>query len=140
MVKKKVKSVVSVVVVFAVLLCSAAAASSEIQPRWTYVSGVTGHLEISSSGFATLYGGGNAVHPDVDNVKVIVELQQFKNSKWQTVKTWTAVGEGWSTRTSTKTWPVYHGYSYRLYVTLEAYSGSTFLESGTHIENYGFFQ
>ena len=138
MIKKKAKSAVSIVIVLTLLVVSASAAV--IQPRWTYIASIVCSLGISDSGYATLYGGGSAPSPDVNKVKVIVKLQQFKNSKWETLNTWTATASGWSARTSTKTWPVAHGYSYRLYVTLEAYNGNTLLESASQPYNYGFFQ
>lgn len=138
MIKKKAKSAVSIVIVLTLLVVSASAAV--IQPRWTYIASIVCSLDISDSGYATLYGGGSAPSPDVNKVKVIVKLQQFKNSKWETLNTWTATASGWSARTSTKTWPVAHGYSYRLYVTLEAYNGNTLLESASQPYNYGFFQ
>ena len=138
MIKRKAKSVVSVIVVLALLVVSASAAV--VQPRWTYIAAIVSDLQISESGYATLFGGGQAPATNVNKVKVIAELQQFKNSKWNTLNTWTATGSGWSVRTSTKTWPVAHGYSYRLYVTFEAYNGNTLLESASHTNDYGFFQ
>ena len=138
MIKNKMKSAISVVIVFALLVVTASAAV--IQPRWTYIASSVSSLDISDSGYATLYGGGSAPSPNVNKVKAIVELQQFKNSKWETLNTWTATASGWSARTSTKTWPVAHGYSYRLYVTLEAYNGSTLLESASQEYNYGYFK
>ena len=39
-----------------------------------------------------------------------------------------------------KTWPVAHGYSYRLVVTGKAYSGSTLLESASYVTEYGYYQ
>lgn len=136
--KSKMKSAVSVIVVFTLLVVSASAAV--IQPRWTYIASIVSSLDISDSGYATLYGGGSAPSPNVNKVKVIVELQQFKDFGWHTLNTWTATGSGWSVRTSTKIWPVAHGYSYRLHVTFEAYNGNSLLESATQDYSYGFFQ
>ena len=138
MIKSKMKSVASILIVFALLISSASAAV--IQPRWTYIASIVSKLDISESGYATLYGGGSAPASNVNKVKVIVELQQFKNADWNTLNTWTATGSGWSVRTSTKTWPVAHGDSYRLYVTFEAYNGNTLLESASHTNDYGFFK
>ena len=84
MIKSKMKSVASILIVFALLISSASAAV--IQPRWTYIASIVSKLDISESGYATLYGGGSAPASNVNKVKVIVELQQFKKCRLEHVK------------------------------------------------------
>ena len=48
MIKNKMKSAISVVIVFALLVVTASAAV--IQPRWTYIASIVSSLDISDSG------------------------------------------------------------------------------------------
>lgn len=135
--KKFVKSVVAIILVMvAVFTCSSAA----VQPRWKYVSSVGGDIEISSLGIVSAWGSGSASSLDVTRTVCTMNLQQMKNGKWVTLKTWSASANMRSAAVDTKHWAVDHGYSYRLYIVLDAYKGNTLLETGTASVVYGYYQ
>ena len=135
--KTKGKIIIAMVLTIAAVLSCAAAV--EIAPRWTYVTEVRGTITISSSGTATVSAFGSAWTKNVDNVKLITSLQQNKNGKWETLHSWTVDSNSRTSSLTDSTWPVSHGYSYRLYVSLDAYQGSTLLESGSFTKDYGRF-
>lgn len=135
--KRFMKSVVAIILVMvAVFTCSSAA----VQPRWKYVSTVGGDIKISTLGIATVFGSGSASSPEVTKTVCKVSLQQMKNSKWVTLKTWTASANMRYATIGDKNWAVDHGYSYRIYIVLEAYKGNTLLETGTGTVLYGYYQ
>lgn len=135
--KKFMKSVVTIVLVMVALFtCSNAA----VQPHWKYVSTVGGNIDISSLGIVSASGVGTASSLDVTKTVCTVSLQQMINSKWVTLKTWSASSNTHAASVSTKHWAVDHGYSYRLYVVLDAYKGNTLLETGTASVLYGYYK
>ncbi|WNX84669.1 hypothetical protein RWV98_19180 [Agathobaculum sp. NTUH-O15-33] len=136
--KKKNKILVVAILVFATAMSYAAA--NKIVPYWNYVTSVGGSIDISSGGTASVSADGSAATIGVDNVKLYASLQQLKNGSWVTLKTWSTEADARSTRITTKTWPVAHGYSYRLQISLEAYKNVTLLETGQHTEDYGYFK
>ena len=135
--KKKIKVVLAAVLAFAGLLGFATAA--EIAPRWSYVTAIDATLTISSGGTATVSGWGDAYTLGVDNVKPNASLQQLKNGSWSTITSWPVSSTTRSATLTKQTYPVAHGYSYRLNVTLEAYKGKTLLETVSQIDDYGYF-
>ena len=136
---KLMKTVVAITLVFSALFCSSGATDLQAQPRWTHIVYITGNLDISSSGIATAYGSGSALSTQVKKCKITVELQQFKNNKWNTLYTWDTTSSSFSVATLTKSYAVYHGYSYQLKITLEVYKNNTLLETGTKMISYGYF-
>ena len=135
--KRFMKSVISIVLVMvAVFTCS----SATVQPRWKYVSSVGGNIDISSLGIVSASGVGTASSLEITKTICTVNLQQMKNSKWVTLKTWSASSNTHAASVDTKHWAVDHGYSYRLYIVLDAYKGNTLLETGTASVLYGYFQ
>lgn len=101
-----------------------------ISPRYTYIMTNSVTLTIDeTTGVATC----NAYCYATSNYTVVVEceLQQYINSDWSTLKTWTASG----TRIASlnKSWAVYSGYSYRAYATYYIYDGNgNLLETATN--------
>lgn len=116
-----------------------AAAAVEVQPRWSYILTISGDIDISSAGVATVRGNGSARLNDVDKLVITLELQQFINGKWQTKNTWTETAQFYTITTDNHYWGVAHGYSYQLYITLKAYKGNQLLETGTGTLSYGYF-
>lgn len=135
--KKKIKVLLAAVLAIAGLLSFSMAA--EIAPRWSYITVVDGTLDISSGGSATVSAKGEAYTQGVDNVKLTASLQQQKNGSWTTIKSWSASANARQVLLSKQTYPVAHGYSYRLSITLKAYKDQTLLESGSTTREYGYF-
>ena len=124
-----------ILVMIAVFTCSNAA----MQPRWKYVSSISGDISISTLGIATVYGTGSAASPQVTKTVCKLHLQQLKNQKWTTIKTWTATSNTHYAAVDTKHWAVDRGYSYRIYVELNAYNGSTLLETGSSASEFRYY-
>lgn len=136
---------VSTFLMVLLLLCamtpwSSAAQANEMQPLWMYVTKVTGTLDISNTGMAKVTAKGEANSKGVTKITVSASLQQLKGGKWEEVKSWTSSSDGTSVSLSEKSWPVAHGYSYRVVATTKAYNGTKLLEQGSYIANYGYFQ
>lgn len=135
--KRFMKSAVAVILVMiAVFTCSSAA----VQPRWKYVSSISGNIEISTLGIASVSGEGSAASTQVTKTICKLHLQQLKNQKWTTIKTWTATSNMHYAAVDTKYWAVDKGYSYRIYVELEAYNGNTLLESGSSFSDFRYYR
>lgn len=135
--KRFMKSAVAVILVMiAVFTCSSAA----VQPRWKYVSSISGNIEISKLGIASVSGEGSAASTQVTKTICKLHLQQLKNQKWTTIKTWTATSNMHYAAVDTKYWAVDKGYSYRIYVELEAYNGNTLLESGSSFSDFRYYR
>lgn len=135
--KKKIKILLAAVLAIAGLLSFSMAA--EIAPRWSYVTAIDGTLGISSNGTASVSAWGDALTKGVDNVELTASLQQYKNGSWSTIKSWSASANSRLVTLAKQTYPVAHGYSYRLSITLKAYKGQTLLESGSTTREYGYF-
>ena len=93
-----------------------------VSPMFTYIIDAETQIFINSSGKATVetYLTGNN---QVTSTKAIINLQQYKNGRWTTIKTW---NESSSTRilNFSSTYYVNSGYSYRVQSTVTAYSGT----------------
>lgn len=92
------------------------------QMRFTYISTFVNSINISQYGYTTtssyLYA------PGVDQVKLNVYLQQFKDGYWQTIKSWSNTRDGdWNSLATG--WYVTSGYLYRCitygYVYIDGY-------------------
>ena len=97
-------------------------------PRWSYIGGIQGVLEVSD-GNAEIEVYCNAATVGVTKVTAKCELQQLDGS-WKTIKTWTETESGTSVHYF-KSYAVSENYSYRLKITGAAYNGTTLLESAT---------
>lgn len=64
-------------------------------------------------------------------VQIVCKLQRYNNSKWNTIKTWTA--SGMEDASLTKNWAVASGYTYRAYATFYIYDSSgSLVETATN--------
>lgn len=135
--KKKMKVVLAMVLAIATMLGCASAAG--VAPRWSYVTLIDGTLSISSGGTASVSAMGEAYTKGVDNVKLTVTLQQKKGSSWSNLTSWTVISNTRAATLTKQLWPVAHGYSYRVFVMLQAYDGTSLKETGSTSEEYGYF-
>lgn len=94
-----------------------------IAPLWTYILDVWQTFDISSSGKAEIVATMDAKNTKSDSLKIVANLQQFKNGSWTTIKSWTSTTESTSLIFQ-KSWYVPKGYSYRVLTNYYAYSGT----------------
>lgn len=95
-----------------------------IAPRMDYIAQAKGSLYIDSSGNATISSSVYGYQGTTTRVTICARLQQYKNSNWITLKTYTA--ESNSHRASlNEIYTISKGYSYRVQATITAYSGSS---------------
>lgn len=134
--KRFIKSVVAIILV---MVAAFTGSGAVVQPRWKYVSTISGDIDISTLGIAAVSGEGSAASTQVTKTVCKLHLQQFKNKKWTTIKTWTATSNMRYAAVSTKHWAVDKGYSYRIYVELEAYNGNTLLETGSSASEFRYY-
>ena len=134
--KKFMKSVLSITLVIVAVFTFS---SAIMQRRWKYVSTISGDINISSLGIATVYGAGSAASTEVTKTVCKLHLQQLKKQKWTTIKTWTATSNMRYAGVDTKHWAVDRGYSYRICVELEAYKGNTLLETGSSVSEFRYY-
>lgn len=92
-----------------------------ISPMYTYISSGGASISINSSGKATVDTNvtGNS---EVTSITATINLQQYKNGSWTTIKTWNASSSSRMLR-FTDTYSVSSGYDYRVSSTVTAYSG-----------------
>ncbi len=136
--KNLMKSILAALLILSAVFPSSSA--TMIQPCWSYVSTVGGSIDISPLSIATVSGCGSAASLQVTKTVCKVNIQQLKNRKWTTLNTWTATSNMRFASVSKKYWAVPHGYSYRLYVELQAYNGTKLLETGSSIVDYGYYK
>lgn len=113
-------------------------ASSEtvIEPRWSYITGITGSIRIEKS-IATVMAGGRSENQEIAYVGETVILQRSDGNSWKDLKTWEDTSDGPKTQIQ-ETYAVYKGYSYRLSITVRAYAANgTLKETVTVYHNYG---
>ena len=116
-----------------VLPVSATTADDVIQPRWSYLNAVSAHLDINWLGVATCEG--RATAKNLVTVKVIVQLQQFSETGWITINSWTSTGT--QTAYASGSYAVYSGYTYLVSVTGYIYdSNGNLIETGNATETF----
>ena len=97
--------------------------NGEISPQMLYIANANSYIQISSSGRATvdvyIIGYSNTV----TKTKVEADLQQLKNGRWTSVKTWSTSKNSYKS-TLVESMQVSKGYSYRVVATVTAYKGS----------------
>lgn len=99
-----------------------------ITPFYTHITILSAGLSIDSSGLATCSG---LVFPTYVNTKVelMVTLEEYKNSRWGSVYSWSAYGDGTNTTAVSGNRYVTSG-RYRVVVVAKIYSLSgTLLET-----------
>lgn len=128
------KKVISLLIVIGILCGMVVSVSaSTVQPRWTYLDAVYANLDINWLGVATCEGG--AAANDTVTVKVVVRLQQLKDTGWSTITSWSSTGT--LSATSSGSYAVYSGYTYRVSVTGHVYdSNGTLIETGSATDTF----
>ncbi len=108
-----------------------------IMPHWTDVSTISSRMEVDKWGIATISASGqSSITSSADSVELIVDLQRYKDGKWETIKTWSDKPEATFAAVYER-YAIAKGYSYRLYLTVKAYQGNKLLETATDIYSYG---
>ena len=94
-------------------------------------------MEVDKWGIATISASGqSSITSSADSVELIVDLQRYKDGKWETIKTWSDKPEATFAAVYER-YAIAKGYSYRLYLTVKAYQGNKLLETATDIYSYG---
>lgn len=113
---------------FAVSVSAQEQEQTPIMPRYTYIAATIVDLSINETTNVTSNFAYSYLHDESLEMQAVVKLQRYNNSKWNTVKTWTASGMG--EVEVDKTWAVASGYTYRTYATFSVYdSNGNLLES-----------
>lgn len=132
---KRVTSLLIIIVILCVMVLpvSATSVDNTVQPRWTYLDSVYAYLDINWLGVASCEG--RATAGDFVAVKVVVRLQQLKDTGWATIKSWTATDT--QTVGASGSYAVYSGYTYRVSVTGYVYdSNGNLVEAGTATDTF----
>lgn len=124
--------------VLSIMILMVSAVTVHAAPRWSYLITLGSNLSFSGD-YAKVSIVCDADPTDVDKITVKCELQQFKDSYWNTVKEWTESRDGALIR-YTKSYPVAKNYSYRVKTTATVYKDSNFLEEVVDEGPYEFFQ
>ncbi len=95
-------------------ICAMAFGATESVLRWSYIDSITGNLEISENGMATVSASSSC--DEATSMTVIASLQQYKDGKWKEIKQWSKSDNTKFVATGGD-WPVYHGYEYQLVIT-----------------------
>ena len=138
--KEYLKGLVTGIVIGVIGLTTVFAAGGEnagIMPHWTDVSTISSRMEVDKWGIATISASGqSSITSSADSVELIVDLQRYKDGKWETIKTWSDKPEATFAAVYER-YAIAKGYSYRLYLTVKAYQGNKLLETATDIYSYG---
>lgn len=93
-------------------------------PRMAYIASASCDLYIDSKGTATVKSAVNGYQGTTTKVSIEASLQQCRNGKWVTLKSFSESSNTYRT-SLTKTYGVSKGYSYRVQSVIKAYSGSS---------------
>jgi len=107
-----------------------------VQARFAYIDLFQNSFDIEDNGkssFSTILWARN-----VDEVKVYGYLQQYKDGKWKTIKTWSNQANGTECYLSSS-WYVASGYSYRFKSYAYLYVGGKFVESTNYTSGNIFY-
>ena len=96
--------------------------NGEISPQMLYIANANANIQISSRGRATVEAYVIGYSHIVTKTKVEADLQQLKNGRWTSIKTWSVSKNSYKT-TLVESIQVSKGYSYRVVATVTAYSG-----------------
>lgn len=117
-----------VLVMLSLMILPAAATEVTIQPRWTYLDTVSAALDINWLGVASCSGQGFV--RSSNKIEVVVILQQYSNTGWVTLKSWSSTGT--TSALASGQYAVAHGYTYRVNVFAYVYdSDGNIIESGS---------
>lgn len=110
---------------------------NSIMPRYAYIAATLVNIYIDKSANVTTNHAYFDTYDRTLEVQIELKLQRYNNSKWNTVKTWTASGIGEAE--VYKTWAVPSGYTYRDYVIFKVYdSNGNLLESVSRYDSESF--
>ena len=112
---KKRKSIFTFIIVSIIISILTGTA---VSARNLYINTATTTLTISSSGTATITGNVSGYQGSTTQMKIHLELQQYKNNSWQAVPS-ASWSETFNTHRGTlsKTFNVEKGYNYRIKAT-----------------------
>ena len=111
-----------------------------ISIQWSDVSTITSNMKVDSWGVATISATGQAkAASSADSVEVIADLQKYENGSWTSLKSWSDKKDIKFATLSEK-YAIAKGYSYRVYITVNAYKGNTLLETADDIYYYGLYK
>ena len=108
-------------------------------PRWTYMTLVSGGMEVDDNNIASINVICGSDTSQTNRIKAKCELQQLKGS-WETIKTWTEENKKESVILYDKEYAIAKKYSYRLKITAYAYKDTTLKETVTDYFDYGYYQ
>ncbi len=94
--------------------------NGEISPQMLYITNADSNIQISSSSRATVEAYVIGYSNTVTKTKVEADLQQLKNGRWTSIKTW-SVSKNSYKATLVESIQVSKGYSYRVVATVTAY-------------------
>ena len=116
------------VLIVSTMVFPAAASQTAVQPRWTYLDSVSAVLQINGLGIASC--SGQAAVNSSNKISVYVTLQQYTDSGWITIRSWSATGI--SATLASGQYAVARGYTYRVNVVAYVYDGrGNIIESGS---------
>ncbi len=128
--RKKFIAIISAILIANLFVLPVAAATGElkrddiiISPMYTYISNGEATISIDSSGKVTAETSVTGTS-EVTSIKATINLQQYKNGSWTTIKTWNESSSSRSLRFS-NTYTVSSGYSYKVSSSVTVYSGQT---------------
>lgn len=103
-----------------------------IQPMFTTINLFQNNFDISTDGKATISSYLSA--SNVDQVKISGSLQQCKDGRWQTIKSWSSTQNATSSSLS-QSYYVVSGYSYRYVSYGYTYKKGVLVESTSYTSN-----
>ena len=119
---------VLILLVVGTMILPVAASQATVQPRWTYLDSVSAVLQINGLGIATC--SGQAAVSSTNRIAVYVTLQQYTDSGWVTIRSWSATGK--TTTMAGGQYAVARGYTYRVNVFAYVYdSRGNIIETGS---------
>jgi len=104
----------------------------EVMPFFIAITRATNKLSLNSGGCLTCYADTCTQYGYGSGVTI--ELQQYTNDGWRTIKTWTSSSNS-NASILEKDWYVAKGYSYQLKTTHTALSNGNVIESFTKYSN-----
>ena len=102
-----------------------------IQPMWNYIITYTNSFDISKFGRADV--GVVLTSYTADSMRVEASIQQFKDGRWTTIKTWSNTTYGEVVCGLGKSWYVMSGYYYRMVSTGTVYKNGRIVEQTSYI-------
>lgn len=114
-----------------------ASTTTEIQPRYTYIAGISADISVSAlTGIATCSGRIQVKY--LIPVTLFCDLQKRVDGQWITIKRWSATGTG--ATQITQSWAIPDGYTYRVRTLGYVYDTSNNLvETGNVSKEYSYY-